>query len=610
MVDVQRWNGQLKERPESEWSNSLFIENHPDYPAYLLVNSFDPLYAHSLKDVIGEYRAVHKLKLDDLLKTAETNGYNSVFYMRDPEELYGFLDHLDDPYPYDLNVELKKFQLRGYNYLRGLDSKIYNWSTGTGKSVVAVAEANYLLKSGEVDKVVVLSKSHNKINWQRQFKKVASLEATVAEGKGSNPQNRRLDRSDVYHSEDIFIINYEKMRFRPETPNGDKKKLTPNGYRKSPAPSGDGQELLEALKNRRVLWIWDEMPTKMGSMQTGWYKGAQRLLRATSHNYQIELTAKKVQRDPENVYSCTKILNSTVWPSKGVFRSLYAKRMSTWNRWEVAVWDVEKLTELGMRLAHFTHVADKYTDPDIRNEFPQDHWEDVIIDMSDADRKLYDAAKTAVLEDAKTGEKIPVRSRVLPLQLICNNPLLLGQSESKIAQAVAKQYKLTDKNCAKLETLKDLLEEIEGKVVLFTMFNEYGTKMLAPYLAQWGHQFVLYTGKQEEQDRFREDARVKIFLSSDMGSDSIDLEQATTVINYDLPWNHSTLIQRVNRISRLTSQAEHVFYYNLIVADSVEEKKMALLEKKRQYEEAIDTDILEQSDLLTTDLDDIRFLLS
>jgi SNF2 family DNA or RNA helicase len=95
-----------------------------------------------------------------------------------------------------------------------------------------------------------------------------------------------------------------------------------------------------------------------------------------------------------------------------------------------------------------------------------------------------------------------------------------------------------------------------------------------------------------------------------MGSDSIDLEQATTVINYDLPWNHSTLIQRVNRISRLTSQAEHVFYYNLIVADSVEEKKMALLEKKRQYEEAIDTDILEQSDLLTTDLDDIRFLLS
>lgn len=607
MVEVQRWSGQLKERPEAEWGNSLFIENHPDYPAYLLVNSFDPLYAHSLKEVIGEYRAVHKLKFPSLLDAAKENDYTAIYYTREPDELYGFLDHLDDPYPYDLNVDLKRFQLRGFNYLKGLESKIYNWSTGTGKSVVAVAEANYLLKSGQVDKVVVLSKSHNKVNWQRQFQKVASLEAVVAESPGSTPLAKRAGRGVIYQQSRVFIINYEKLRFRPpkETP-----RISYETGRKAPSASGDGDELLAALKGKRVLWIWDEMPTKMGSMRTGWYRGAQKLLGKTKQNYQIELTAKKVQRDPENVYCCTKILDPSIWPSKAVFRSMYAKKMSSWSRWEVAVWDHEKLHELGMRLAHITHIADKYTDPEIRDEFPEDHWEDILIDMSDTDRKLYEAAKTAVLEDAETGEKIPVRSRVLPLQLICNNPLLLKESESKIAQAIAAKHKISDKNCAKLDTLRDLLDEIEGKVVIFTMFNQYGTRMLAPYLAQWGHEFVLYTGKQEEQDKFRTNPRVKIFLSSDMGSDSIDLEQATTVINYDLPWNHSTLIQRVNRISRLTSEADHVFYYNLIVADSVEEKKLALLEKKRQYEESIDADILEQSDLLNTDFGDIKWLLS
>ena len=106
--------------------------------------------------------------------------------------------------------------------------------------------------------------------------------------------------------------------------------------------------------------------------------------------------------------------------------------------------------------------------------------------------------------------------------------------------------------------------------------------MLIPYLVDWGHIFVAYDGnaekKQAAEDRFRVDPRVKIFLSSDQGSDSINLEAATTVINYDLPWNYSTLTQRVNRISRLTSTAHHVWYYNLIMAATVEEGRLKLLE--------------------------------
>lgn len=40
---------------------------------------------------------------------------------------------------------------------------------------------------------------------------------------------------------------------------------------------------------------------------------------------------------------------------------------------------------------------------------------------------------------------------------------------------------------------------------------------------------------QKAQDLFQNNPWVKIFLSSDKGSDSINLEQATSVINYDLP---------------------------------------------------------------------------
>jgi len=232
--------------------------------------------------------------------------------------------------------------------------------------------------------------------------------------------------------------------------------------------------------------------------------------------------------------------------------------------------------------------------------------------MSEPDRKLYDAIKKGILEQSEDNLTI---TKLIPLQLVCNNPLLLQQSQSKVALEAVKKFKLTDQHCAKLEKLRDILDEVDGKVVIFSAFNDFGSKMLAPYLSAWGHPFVLYDGneakKQQAQDRFRVDKRVKVFLSSDQGSDSIDLEQAATVINYDLPANHSTLTQRVNRISRLTSEFDRVFYMNLVYADTMEERKLDMLDRKRLMEEAVDVDLSAQSDLLTnSDFADLRSWLA
>jgi SNF2 family DNA or RNA helicase len=188
-----------------------------------------------------------------------------------------------------------------------------------------------------------------------------------------------------------------------------------------------------------------------------------------------------------------------------------------------------------------TTIANKYTDPQIAAEFPQDHWEDIYIEMSREDRKLYDIVKTTIIRDVESGELrgISPFQATLPLQLVCNNPALLNKSQSKIAVELSKLHSFTDKNSTKLEALKDLLDQVEGKVVIFSMFNDYGSRMLIPYLTKWGESFVLYDGSetqmQKAQDLFKENPYIKIFLSSDKGSDSINLEQATTVINYDLP---------------------------------------------------------------------------
>jgi hypothetical protein len=133
----------------------------------------------------------------------------------------------------------------------------------------------------------VLSKKHNKINWTRSYEKFADLEAVTDHAPGKNADERRARRLDVYTDNRIIVLNYEKL-------------------------SGDEAELAKALKGQRVLWIFDEMPNKMKSMRTKWYKATVRLQKLTKENRQLELTAKKLDTDPENVYSCVKILDPAI----------------------------------------------------------------------------------------------------------------------------------------------------------------------------------------------------------------------------------------------------------------------------------------------------------
>lgn len=584
---------------EFQMDRTLFLEPHPEYPTHYLVQSFNPLYIDDLKELIGEYSSVFQFKVDKLRELAEDKGYEQLFYMNDPKEVIERYDSLDEPYPYELGMDLKRFQLQGFNYCKELHSEIINWSTGTGKSVYAVAKAQYLLRTNKVDKVVVVSKGHNKINWCRQFKDVADLFPTIAEAPGGNAEIRRERRAEIYNTVDMFVINYEKLRFRPA-----------NG-----SSSGDGVELLEALKKKRVYFIWDEMPTRLKNPSTSTWKGANKIVKATSEAYQSMLSATPLENSPEDIYSCVKILDPTVFGNLDQFRHRYAKSFNPFMKWKVQLWDTHKLQEMGMRLAHMTHVANKYRDPEIRDQFPKEHWEDVFIDMSAPDEQLYTQVQKQLAQEFNLNPEDNILNKLLVLQLICNNPDLLNMSQSEIAKRIVEKKKPNDLHAAKLDTLHDLLGEVEGKVVLFSMYNDFGAKNLAKYLTQWGITNVLYNGTDEQkqlaQDRFMYDKRIKVFVSSDQGSDSINLEQATTVINYDLPWKYSTLLQRVNRINRITSDAEHVWYFNLITAKSMEERKMEILDRKRIMHEAIEDPSVEHSEAISTlTLADYKYILT
>ena len=125
----------------------------------------------------------------------------------------------------------------------------------------------------------------------------------------------------------------------------------------------------------------------------------------------------------------------------------------------------------------------------------------------------------------------------------------------------------------------------EGRRIL--LFSQF-TSMLAlieAELKRAGLNYVILTGDTTDREtpvrRFQA-GEVPIFLISlKAGGVGLNLTAADTVIHYDPWWNPAVENQATDRAHRL-GQDKPVFVYKLIIAGSIEEKILALQERKAE----------------------------
>jgi hypothetical protein len=103
---------------------------------------------------------------------------------------------------------------------------------------------------------------------------------------------------------------------------------------------------------------------------------------------------------------------------------------------------------------------------------------------------------------------------------------------------------------------------------------------------------VIQGGMGEEKweiiDHFRSASGPSVLLSSDVGSEGIDLQFSRFLVNYDLPWNPMKVEQRIGRIDRLGQAAERIFIINIALKDSIEDRVLQrLYERIRIFRESV-----------------------
>jgi superfamily II DNA or RNA helicase len=156
--------------------------------------------------------------------------------------------------------------------------------------------------------------------------------------------------------------------------------------------------------------------------------------------------------------------------------------------------------------------------------------------------------------------------------------------------------------------LEKLIEAIRGlwkedkaarrshrKIVIFSYFRRT-LEYLKAALTERGFNLRMIHGsnppKIEERefiiDEFLERADIPLLLTSEVGGEGIDLQKASVLFNYDLPWNPMVVEQRIGRLDRIGQQAKRIVIVNFIVRDSIEEYVLQrLLEKIDIFRESV-----------------------
>lgn len=131
---------------------------------------------------------------------------------------------------------------------------------------------------------------------------------------------------------------------------------------------------------------------------------------------------------------------------------------------------------------------------------------------------------------------------------------------------------------AKVDELIRIIEEVfkhgTKKIVVFALFRKT-LKYLALRLKNRGYGSHIIHGLVKDRDLilndFKNNPNAHILLSSEVGSEGLDLQFCNSMVNFDLPWNPMVVEQRIGRIDRFGQKSPVVNIYNIVVADSIQE---------------------------------------
>lgn len=207
------------------------------------------------------------------------------------------------------------------------------------------------------------------------------------------------------------------------------------------------------------------------------------------------------------------------------------------------------------------------TKADVLHELPDKVYNDVSLEMSDAEWELYTGVKKQIKELIAENPKlsaINILTELLRLKQVVDDARLVDVQGIK---------------STKIAALRDIIEASEGhQIVVFTQFAQFAEILGEEFDAPIIQGKVSHAKRHKIVQEFQ-DGQHQILISTDAGAYGITLTAADIVIHMDSSYNPAKMRQREDRLHRI-GQKECVQVVNLICRRTVDEKVRSIVHKK------------------------------
>ncbi|MET1044045.1 MAG: DEAD/DEAH box helicase [Microbacteriaceae bacterium] len=469
------------------------------------------------------------------------------------------------PLPATVNAELRPYQQEGFHWLaflwqHGLGGILAD-DMGLGKTLQALALIAHARQAGgDIRPFLVVAPTSVVSNWVAEAGRftpgltVAAITTTEAKS--------RMSLADATRGADLVITSYALFRL---------------DFEKYQALGWAGLILDEAqfVKNRtsRVHICAREL----------------------SAPFKLAITGTPMENTLLELHALLAIVAPGLFPSASRFAEEYQRPIE-------GAGSPAQLAKLRRRIRPLMMRRTKEL---VASDLPAKQEQVLPIDLEPRHRKLYDTflqrerqKLLGLIDDLDKNRFIVFRSLTL-LRMLSLDASLIDEKYSEVPSS-------------KLDALFEQLEDVlaEGhRALIFSQFTSFLGKAAARFEAQ-GIPFAYLDGSTTRRadviNGFKDGAAPVFLISLKAGGFGLNLTEADYVFLLDPWWNPASEAQAVDRTHRI-GQTQNVMVYRMVATGTIEEKVMALKERKaRLFDSVMDDDAVFSSSLTA---DDIRALL-
>jgi len=403
---------------------------------------------------------------------------------------------------------------------------------GLGKSCESIVVADVISKLYNYEKVLIVCPASIRTQWQSEIKKFIGIDAII------------LDKAKIFGQGYWMIINYEKLIRAKD---------------------------LDSIGQNAVV-IADEA-SKIKNLSTQRSRAMTQLMsKATAV---ILLTGTPVENSLKDVHTLISYLNPSL-----VTQRDFNKNYCMWDQVQVG-WGTH--ARYFNKIVGFKNVDEfknkiallmiRRIKKEVAAELPEKIIETRIIPLSKEQSRIHGLITNAVDEN---DEKYNALAKLTLAHMTSNSTMLVNNSDSDTWKSLG--IAVNKFESAKIEELKDIIEDTTGQILVFTKFASFANEIAAEI-----HAPCLIGGTRQHEmtatiDAFKRNA-FRVLVTTDCLAYGVSLPNVEIVVNADIPWNPAILKQRGDRAHRLDSK-HNVTIINF-VSEGIEQHVWNIVSEKQ-----------------------------